>query len=101
MHTVPADTSHQHLFIRTTCGRQISVGLLALGEIHHPAERISLDISPVPGTGDGAWAGLTAPEARKLAAALLFQAAAAEHPADNVHPTVAGLHPRNIPQGGI
>lgn len=97
MHTVPADASHQHLFIRTACGRQISVGLLALGDIHHPAERISLDISPAPGTGDGAWAGLTATEARKLAAALLFQAAAAEHPAGNDHPAVAGLRPRDIP----
>ena len=69
---------HQHLHIRTKCGRRISVGLLELGDMRHPAERISLDISPAPGTGNGTWAGLTAGESRELAAALLAQAAAAE-----------------------
>jgi len=72
---------HKHLHIRTACGRQISVGLLELGDMRHPAERISLDISPAPGTGDGTWAGLTIREARELAAALLAESAAAERTA--------------------
>ncbi|HEX9357683.1 MAG TPA: hypothetical protein VF933_28185 [Streptosporangiaceae bacterium] len=69
----------QHLCFRTTCGRRISVGLLALGDIQHPAQRVSLDIGPSSGTGDGTWAGLTAGEARQLAAALLSQVTAVEH----------------------
>ena len=57
--------------------------------MHHPAERISPDIGPAPGTGDGIWAGLTAREARELAAALLAQSAAAEHAAHSEHPGMA------------
>jgi len=86
MHTVPAGTSHQSLFIRTTCGRRISVGLLALV--------------------DGASAEPTATEARKLAAALPFQAAAAEHPAGNHHPHCCcpappNYTPRGYLRGGV
>jgi hypothetical protein len=91
MHTRTAGTSNgnQHLRIQTTCGRQISVGLLVLGDICHPVQRVSLDISPAPNTGDGTWAGLTAGEAEKLAAALLTQAAAAERAARNGRPAAA------------
>ncbi len=64
-----------HLGFRTTCGREIQVGPLVLGGAPHPAQRVSLGISASPGTGDGTWAGLTAGEARHLAAALLMQAA--------------------------
>lgn len=80
MHTQPGTShhGHQHLHISTTCGRVINVGLLALGDSRHPAERISLHIGPAPGADDGTWAGLTAREARDLAAALLIQSAAAE-----------------------
>lgn len=65
----------QHISFRTTCGREIQVGHLVLGGAPHPAQRVSLDISASSGTGDGTWAGLTAGEARHLAAALLLQAA--------------------------
>jgi hypothetical protein len=67
-----------HLRFRTTCGREIRVGHLALGGSHHPARRVSLDIGASPGAGNGTWAGLTAGEARRLAAALLVQAAACD-----------------------
>ena len=69
----------EHISFRTTCGREIRVGHLVLGGHAHPARRVSLDISGPPGTGSGTWAGLTAGEARRLAEALLTQAAAAEH----------------------
>ncbi len=63
---------------RTTCGRLIRVGLLTLGGAQRPARRVSLDIGPSSGRAGSAWAGLTAGEARQLAAALLAQAAAAD-----------------------
>ncbi|HEY4463447.1 MAG TPA: hypothetical protein VGN41_12355 [Streptosporangiaceae bacterium] len=63
---------------RTTCGRLIRVGLLTLGGASRPARRVSLDIGPTADRADSAWAGLTASEARELAAALLAQAAAAD-----------------------
>lgn len=63
---------------RTTCGRLIRIGLLTLGGPRRPACRVSLDIGPTPDRADSAWAGLTAGEARQLAAALLAQAAAAD-----------------------
>jgi len=67
-----------HVSFRTTCGRQVRVGHLALGGGPRPAQRVSLGISASPDTGDGTWAGLTAGEARQLAAALLIQAAACD-----------------------
>jgi hypothetical protein len=63
---------------RTMCGRQIRVSHLALGGGRHPAQRVSLDIGVSSGGGTGTWAGLTAGEARRLAAALLAQAAACD-----------------------
>jgi len=69
-----------HVSFRTTCGREIRVGYLVLGGGRHPARRVSLDISASSDTGQGAWAGLTVEEARRLAAALLIQAAACEAP---------------------
>jgi hypothetical protein len=74
-----ADVLAFHVSIRTTCGRQIQVGHLALGGAHHPAQRVSLDISDPSGADGGTWAGLTAGEARRLAAALLLQATACEN----------------------
>jgi hypothetical protein len=64
--------------LRTTCGREIQVGHLVLGGTGHLAQRVSLRISAPAGTGDGTWAGLTATEARQLAAALLAHAAQCE-----------------------
>jgi hypothetical protein len=76
--TPGADGAGLHLSFRTTCGRQIRVGHLVLGAGHHPARRVSLDIGASSGAGNGTWAGLTAGEARRLAAALLLQAAACD-----------------------
>ena len=71
----------EHVGVRTTCGRDVQVGLLALGVAERPAWRISLDLGRAPGQDDSAWAGLTPAEARRLAAALLGQAAVAEREA--------------------
>ena len=67
-----------HVSFRTMCGRQIRVGHLDLGGGRHPAQRVSLDIGASSGGGNGTWAGLTPGEARRLAAALLTQAAACD-----------------------
>ncbi len=64
-----------HVSFRTMCGREIRVGHLVLGGGRHPAQRVSLDIGAPSDDGTGTWAGLTAGEARRLAAALLMQAA--------------------------
>ena len=66
---------------RTTCGRDLRVGRLALGRAERPSWRVSLDVGHPPGGGHGTWAGLTPAEARRLAAALLEQAAGAERAA--------------------
>lgn len=70
-----------YVSFRTMCGRNIRVGHLVLGGGRRPARRVSLDIGASPDGGTGTWAGLTADEARRLAAALLMQAAACDtHP---------------------
>ena len=68
----------RHLSFRTTCGRDVRVGHLALGGSHHPAQRVSLVIGASSAADNGTWAGLTVSEARWLAAALLAQAAACD-----------------------
>jgi hypothetical protein len=75
---LPGTATGADLSFRTTCGRQIRVGLLTLGSARRPARRVSLDIGPSADWAGSAWAGLTAGEARQLAAALLAQAAAAD-----------------------
>lgn len=65
----------------TTCGRQVQVGRLDLGDAQRPVHRVSLDIGHPPGQDDGSWAALTPAEARRLAANLVSQAAAADGPA--------------------
>ena len=75
-----ADASSRHLSFRTTCGRDIQVGNLILGGGLRPAQRVSLRIGASSGTESATWAGLTAAEARWLAAALLAQAAACDGP---------------------
>jgi hypothetical protein len=67
-----------HVSFRTMCGREIRVGHLVLGGGRHPAQRVSLDIGASSGGGTGMWAGLTPGEARRLAEALLTQAAACD-----------------------
>jgi len=67
---------------RTTCGRNLRIGRLALGRAERPSWRVSLDLGHPPGGSDGTWAGLTPAEARRLAAALLGQAAAADRAAN-------------------
>ena len=73
-----ADGAAEHQGFRTTCGRQVRAGRLALGSTRQPARRVSLDIGQAPDGHDSTWAALTVAEARRLAAALLAQAAAAE-----------------------
>jgi len=73
-----ASGARVHVNFRTTCGREIRVGHLVLGGGHHPAQRVSLDIGASSNDETSTWAGLTAAEARQLAAALLMQAAACD-----------------------
>jgi len=67
-----------HVSFRTMCGREIQVGHLVLGGGRHPAQRVSLDIGASSDGETGTWAGLTADEARWLAAALLLHATACD-----------------------
>jgi hypothetical protein len=70
------DRGHEH--VRTSCGREVTVGRLALGDAHHPAFRVFIDLGDCPGCDGTGWAGLTVAEARQLAWAILSRAAAAE-----------------------
>ena len=76
--TPDAGGAGPHAGFRTTCGREIRVGHLVLGGGRHPAQRVSLDIGASSDGGTGTWAGLTADEARWLAAALLLHATACD-----------------------
>jgi hypothetical protein len=70
-----ADRRHDRL--RTSCGRELTIGRLALGDARRPAVRVFIDLGKCSGCEASGWAGLTAAEARQLARALLAQAAAA------------------------
>jgi uncharacterized OsmC-like protein len=70
---------HDHL--RTSCGRDLSIGRLALGDAAHPAGRVFIDLGKSRDCDGSTWAGLSPAEARRLAAALLSQAAAADQDA--------------------
>ena len=74
-----ADRRFEQQSFLTTCGREVRAGRLVLGDAQRPVQRVSLEIGQRPGGRDGTWAALTVTEARRLAAALLAQAAAAEH----------------------
>ena len=65
-------------YLRTSCGRELTIGRLALGDAQHPAARVFVNLGGCPGCEDVAWAGLTLAEARSLARAILSEAAAAE-----------------------
>jgi hypothetical protein len=73
---VGAGGRHEHL--RTTCGRELTIGRLALGDARRPAARVFVDLGECSGCEGNGWAGLTLAEARQLARAVLAQAAAAE-----------------------
>jgi len=72
-----SDPGHHHR-LRTSCGRDLTIGRLALGDTAHPAGRVFLDLGGCRDCDGSTWAGLSPAEARQLAAALLAQAAAAE-----------------------
>jgi hypothetical protein len=74
----PAGADGRHDRLQTSCGRELTVGRLALGDVLHPTARIFLDLGPCPGCESSGWAGLTVAEARRLARVMLAQAAAAE-----------------------
>jgi hypothetical protein len=67
-----------HERLRTSCGRHLTTGRLALGDAARPVARVFVDLGDCPGCADSHWASLTVAEARTLAAALLAEAAAAE-----------------------
>ena len=73
---ISPDERREH--IRTSCGREVKVGRLALGDRHHPTARIFVDLGACVGCEGTSWTGLTVTEARQLAQAVLAQAAAAE-----------------------
>ncbi|MFD5256380.1 hypothetical protein ACFWM5_26550 [Streptomyces bobili] len=62
----------------TTCGRRIAVRCLRLASADRPIRRVALDVGRDQGGEPGAWAALTAEEARDLARLLLLQAGLAE-----------------------
>ena len=68
----------KHEYLRTTCGRELTVGRLALGDARHPAARVFVGLGECPGCEDSGWAGLTVTEARQFARSVLAQASAAE-----------------------
>ena len=67
-----------HEYVRTSCGREVTVGRLALGDARHPTARVFIDLGDCPGCDGTGWAGLTVAEAREFARAVLSQAAAAD-----------------------
>lgn len=68
----------RHQYLRTTCGTDVTIGRLALGDARQPVARVFVGIADEPDHDQTAWAGLTVSEARALARVLLSQAAAAE-----------------------
>ena len=81
---------HDHL--RTSCGRDLTIGRLELGDAAHPAGRVFIDLGKCRDCDGSAWAGLSPAEARRLAAALLSQAAAAEQDAQDPSGRVTVRH---------
>jgi hypothetical protein len=62
----------------TRCGRRIAVRCLRLVPAGRPISRVALDVGRGRGGEPGAWASLTAEEARDLARLLLLHAGLAE-----------------------
>ena len=82
----------QHDHLRTSCGRDLTIGRLALGDAARPAGRVFIDLGTCRDCDGSAWAGLSAAEARRLASALLSQAAAAEQDAQDPSGRVTVRH---------
>lgn len=82
VHRHPGGHAGGHRYLRTACGRELAIGALAAGADEHPALRVTLDLGDCPGCDGSTWTGLTVAEARKLAALLLSEAAAAERAGD-------------------
>src|ERR1017187_2601429 len=68
----------RHEYLRTSCGRELAVGRLALGDARPPAARVFVGLGEGSGCEGTGGAGLTVAEARQLARAVLAQATAAE-----------------------
>jgi putative redox protein len=75
--------ARRHHHVRTSCGRDLTIGRLVLGNSAHPAGRVFLDLGECRDCDGSTWAGLSVAEARRLASALLSQAAAAEQDAQD------------------
>ena len=75
---VTGTTAGRHEHLRSSCGREVTVGRLVFGDHQHFAARVFIDLGTAPGCDGTGWAGLTVAEARRLAQAVLSQAAAAE-----------------------
>ena len=89
-------STRQHHHVRTFCGRDLTVGRLALGNSGHPSGRVFVDLGDCPGCDDSKWAGLTVSEARDLAAALLSQAEAAERDGQAVTDVLGQVAVRHV-----
>jgi putative redox protein len=76
--TTGARSGHGREHLHTSCGRELTVGRLDLGDAGHPARRVFLDLGGCTGGDASSWAGLAVAEARQFARALLAEAAAAE-----------------------
>jgi len=63
-----------HEQLRTSCGRDLTTGRLALGDVGYPVTRVFVDLGDDPEFADCHWASLTVAEARALAASLLAEA---------------------------
>ena len=73
-----AGADRRHERVRTSCGRELTIGRLALGDARLPVGRVFVDLGECSGCEGNGWAGLTVTEARQFARAVLAQAAAAE-----------------------
>src|ERR1017187_314340 len=94
----------RHEYLRTSCGRELAVGRLALGDARHPAARVFVDLGKCSGCEGTGWVGLTVAEARQLARAVLAQATAAErecqaHAAGTARRPVAAAEARATREG--
>jgi putative redox protein len=88
----PGTGPRRHDQLRTSCGRDLTIGRLSLGDAAQPAERVFIDLGQCRDCGGSTWAGLTAAEARQLAAALLSQAAGAEQDGQDLPGRVTARH---------